>query len=251
MQKYKSKADTAEQKKEQNRRALEAAKSAETKNQFLLKEEQHILRLTGKVLRKSITMSDDEWAVSLLAVSEAIDKYDESKGDFWGYAAVVIKSRVLDWYRSQHKAASEMIVRPEAFAGQIEEDAPDYELQKKVSESTCVSVDTTLKDEIEALSTELAEYGIGFFELAECSPKSEKTKKLCSEVVSAFLSPPPLTEELKKGKCFPVKSLLLRIKVSKKSLDRYRKYLISVILIIAGDYPALADYIPFFRRSDR
>ena len=238
-------AERRAEKQKQNERALEAASDAEKKDAYLREEQQHSLRLAGKVLHKSITESDDEWAISLIAVSEAIDKYDADKGDFWNYAAVVIKSRVTDWYRSQQKANAEAIVRPEAFAGEIEQDAPVYVMQRQVSESAQFTVDMTLKDEIEALGEELSQYGIGFFELAECSPKSQKTKKLCGEIVQAFLTPPPLTTELKKTKCLPVKSILSRKRVSKKALDRYRKYLISVILILTNDYPALAEYIPY------
>ncbi|MBQ7583597.1 MAG: RNA polymerase subunit sigma, partial [Lachnospiraceae bacterium] len=69
-----------------NERAIKAAESTEALDRFLADEQQHILKLTGKVLNKNITTSDDEYSVALLAVSEAVKTYDGTKGDFWSYA---------------------------------------------------------------------------------------------------------------------------------------------------------------------
>ena len=58
-----------------NEIVLKAAHDAEVKNEFLISEQQHILKLTAKIAGKSLSMSDDEWSVGLNAVSEAIDSY--------------------------------------------------------------------------------------------------------------------------------------------------------------------------------
>ena len=65
-----------------NERAVRASKSLEELDLFLIEEQQHILRLTGKVLGKKISAGDDEYSVALSAVSEAVGSYDADKGDF-------------------------------------------------------------------------------------------------------------------------------------------------------------------------
>ena len=234
----------------ENTRALAAKQSRDAKEDFLRAEQMHILRLTAKITRRPISMSDEEWSVALRAVSGALDSYDESKGDFWSYAALVISSRLKDMYRSDARHSAEMTVRPEAFEGDVEEDAPDFSLQLEVQQHIGVSMDTSLREEIEALQGELSGFGISFFDLVECSPKAEKTRLSCAALVRAFFAPPPpLVEKLRKSGILPAKELLGRSRVSRKILDRYRKYLITSALILDGDYPGLADYLSYIKKS--
>ncbi len=229
-----------------NERAIRAAESTEALDRFLAEEQQHILKLTGKVLNKSITMSDDEYSVALMAVSEAVKTYDGTKGDFWSYAAFVIKSREIDLYRKNEKTGEhEISVRPEVFGSDGIEDETDVSMQRDINEKVAVTVDNNLKDEIEALKEKLKEYDISYFDLVNCSPKAEKSRTACSEVLKAIFAPPPLIEEIVKSKLLPVKKILERQKVSRKLIDRHRKYLISASLILDGDYPEIAEYIPF------
>ena len=230
-------------KTEENRRAIEAAKEAGAKNAFLAAQQSHILHLTARILKRTVTMSDDEWSVALLAVSEALDRYDESRGNFWNYAALVIGSRLKDHFRSGAKDA-ELLVGPDAFDGDPDEDDPSLGLKIEVRDKTAVVVDTALRDEIEAFSAELKEYGIDLFELPESAPRAAKTRAVCAELIKAFFTPPPLTDELKKTKNLPVKSLRDRVSVTRKLIDRHRKYLVAAMLIKAGDYPGMADYLP-------
>ena len=234
-----------------NERAIKAAGSTEELDRFLAEEQQHILKLTGKVVNRSITISDEEYSVALTAVSEAVRTYDGTKGDFWSYAAFVIKSREIDLYRKNEKTGEhEISVKPEVFGSDGIEDESDASMQRDINEKVAVFTDSGLKDEIEALREKLAEYDISYFDLVNCSPKAEKSKKACSEVLKAIFSPPPLIEEIITGKLLPVKKILERQKISRKLIDRHRKYLISASLILSGDYPEIAEYIPFDPRKD-
>ncbi len=231
---------------EANEKALIAASGPEELDRFLSNEQQHILKLTGKILQKSITISDDEYSIALLAVSEAVRNYDRTRGDFWSYASFVIKSRETDYYRSgASKSANEMAVAPEMFDGDGAEEERDRALQHDINDKTAVIVDNAIRDEIEDLKERLAEYDISFFDLAECSPKAQKSKTACSQVLKAIFTPPPLIDELLKNKALPIKKILERQKVSRKLIDRHRKYLMSAAIILDGDYPGISEYIPY------
>ena len=238
-----------------DQKAVEAAGNASVKEAFLSENSEHILRLAAKLSGHLITKSDDEWSVALIAAAEAIDKYDPEKGDFWGFASVVIKSRLLNLYQSNKRTEGEIAVSPEAFEGEVEEDDPELsfklKLQDKMAVSDNVSGESALKDEILALEEELQAYHISFFDLTESSPKSAKTKKGCMEVIASFFLPPPLMEYLKKKGALPAKELKERSGQTVKFLDKFRKYLIASVLIIDGDYPGLADYIPYKKSAQR
>lgn len=234
---------------QENLRIMKIAQDEKLKNEFLSSEQTHILRLTSKVLKKAITTSDDEWAVALLAVSQAMDHYDSNKGDFWNYAALVIRSRILDEYRKQDR--DEVLVSPEAFSDGIDPDDPEAGIQKAIQQEYKKEADrreqASLQDEILQLTEELQDYHISFFELAENSPKADKTKTVCREIIRAIFLPPPLVEEIRRTGALPVKDILKRYHFSRKLSDRYRKYLITVALILDGDYPGLSEYVSCYR----
>ena len=235
-----------------NQAAKEAGRDPNKREVFLRDTQIYILRITSRLTNRSITTSDEEWSIALLAVSSALDSYDDSKGDFWPYAALVIKNRLTDWYRSNARLKAEISVRPEAFEGDVDEDDPDFNFQMEVREHIGVTTENTLKDEIEALQEELEDYGISFFDLAECSPRAEKTRKSCASLISSlFTPPPPLVPKMKKSRNLPIKEMLGRVKISRKIVDRYRKYLITSALILDGDYPGLADYLGYVREQIR
>ncbi len=232
-------------KQRENRRAIEAAGSKEGRESFLRGEQLHILHLTARILKRTVTDSDDEYSIALSAVSEALDSYREERGAFWNYAALVIRSRLLDEMRKRTDRRAELMVDPEVFSGEPgeEEDCADISIRQEVSAKTAVYIDTGLRDEIEALTRELKEYDIDLFDLPASAPKTAKTRTLCSEVIRAFFLPPPLVEALRRTKNLPVAELLQRTGAKRKQIDQHRKYLLAAILVKAGDYQGIGEYI--------
>ncbi len=234
-----------------NQKAALAAKDPEYREKFLAESEDHILRLASKILKKGVTKSDDEWSVAFIAANEALEKYDEEKGDFWGFAAFVIKSRLLDLYRKEGKRAPEISVSPDAFSGELEEDDAQADLKLKIRDEigqTSEEIDNSLRDEINALKEELDIFGISFFDISN-SPRTSSTRKTCAQVIKAIFLPPPLVELIRKTKLFPAKEVMQRQKVSRKFIDKYRKYLITSTLILDGDYPGLSEYVSFLKQD--
>ncbi len=232
-------------KSDDNKRAIEAATSREAKDKFLTQEQVHILRLTARILKCSVTESDDEYSIALMAVSEAIDSYKEEKGPFWNYAALVIRSRIIDEKRANKAGINEMSVAPDTFEkSDVDEDeAAEIAIRQEVQTKTAVYVDRGIRDELDALEQELKDYGVDLFDLPASAPKSAKTKEGCREVIAALFLPPPLVELLRKTKNLPIKELLLRCRVSRKLIDRHRKYLLASMVVKAGDYEKISEYI--------
>ncbi len=213
------------------------------RNEFLLSEQDHILRLTARILKRTVSRSDEEWSIALLAVNEAIDSYREDRGKFWNYAALVIGSRIKDYYRSVSKYSSEISVSGQSFGENPDDDDAQLGIQIEIRDKTAVYVDTDLRDELEELEKELSKYDIDLFELPQYSPKSQKTRQACAEVIAAIFLPPPLVDILYRTGNLPVKEIMGRVKVKRKLIDRHRKYLIASTLIKAGDYPLMMPYV--------
>ncbi len=234
----------------ENKKALEASRDREKREAFLRDSQDHIIRLASSLSGRIISKSDDEFSIALIAVSEALDKYDEKKGSFWSFAATVMKARLTDLYRKSQRSAPELSLSPSAFEGEADDEEAGFsyelKLKDKLSDNSVV-IDNDLRDEILALSEELKQYNISFFDLAGHSPKTRSTRESCAKAIRAFFLPPPLTEALRKTGLFPAKEVMKREKLSRKFIDKFRKYLIVSALIIDGDYPGLYEYVRFLK----
>ncbi len=116
----------------------------------------------------------------------------------------------------------------------------------KTINSKCDTI-TKLKDEIEELQQILRGYGFSFFDLADCSPKSNKTKVGCAKAVQVLLHDPSLIKQMRSEHKLPAAEILRRTDVQKKLLERHRKYIIAGTEILNGNYPQVAEYMAYIK----
>ena len=221
--------------------ALAAARDDRKRDAFIHKNENFILNCASKFAKHYISKSDDEWSIALIAFSNAIDTYNESKGAFPSYARLLIEHRLTDYFRSQARFSSEMQTEPYLFEGEVDEDSENMGFQINVMKQASVTDDNPLLDEIVAISEYLDIYGITFTELTECSPKAGKTKDSCA--IRYLKEHPVLISNMKTTKQLPIKIISENAKVPRKILERHRKYIITAAEILSGDYPKLAEYL--------
>lgn len=235
--------------KNSNQIAVLAANDDHIRELLIHNHEKAILCTAASVCHRYVTKSDDEWSVALYAFSKAIDNYADGKGDFLPFALMLIKRDLIDWFRSQKRALSEVTVAPHVLEGGGEpEEDPDGVYYAVVKES-CQRSDRSLKEEINAAYQLLEPYGFRFFELTECSPKQDKTRRECAVAIRYMLRQPQLLDELKRKRKLPVKALVKGSGISKKTVDRYRKYIIMAVLVLDGDFPQISEYLKFVREE--
>ena len=238
-------------------KALAAKTDEQAFNELVESHRQWILRVASEAARHYVTDSDDEWSIALMAFHEAVQSYDEGKGCFRALASVVIKRRILDYLRSEGRHNAEIVVMPGAFDGEMAEDEAsgvNLSVQKKVAEdSLSGSAEdraSRAREEIEEMQGILKAYGFSFFDLAECSPKAEKTKKSCGQAVRTLIASVVLMALMRLKHLLPIKELSAESGVIRKILERHRKYIIAAAEILDGDFPILASYMEFIRRGD-
>ena len=232
--------------------AAASADSESVREDLIRQQEQLILKTASHASYRYITKSDDEWAVALSAFSDAIDRYDLSRGDFLPFAQMLMKRALIDYHRSASSHLTEISTSPFVLEG-IDEADDESELDRSaylaVVDQSRAAADRSLQDEILAANEMLQQYGFRFFDLTDCSPQQEKTKQECAKAVRYVLSQPALLYELEKSRKLPIRAVTKGSDISKKTLDRYRKYIIMAILILNGDYPQLSDYLKFVRKE--
>lgn len=224
--------------------ALRAAVDERAREQLIHSQERAILAIASRAAHRYLTKSDDEWSVALYAFSNAIDTYSPDKGAFVHYAELLIRRRLVDYYRSQSRHADEINVSPIAFeSGAEDESGYDAAVQSTVARQSVQASDTALRDEILSASEALASYGFRFMDLTECCPKQEKTRKDCMAAVQAMLHLPEALKQMRRTHQLPMALLAKQSCVARKTLERYRKYIIAVTVILCGEYPGLQSYL--------
>ena len=234
-----------------NDAALLAKEDERAREELIHRSEQTILRTAAAVSRHYVGKSDDEWSVALCAFSRAIDLYDGTKGDFLPFSQMLIRRELVDVWRQEARHASETSVAPELFdasSGPDEDD--DKSVYLAVVRESVAASEHSLRDEIVAANAMLEEYGFRFFDLTACSPQQDKTRHECGIAIRALLKDPPLLVSLlRQNRKLPMAELCKLSGVSRKTLDRYRKYIIMAALILSDDYPQLAEYLKFVKEG--
>ena len=223
--------------------ALLAAQSEQSRNEFIKENEAYIISCASHFSKHYITKSDDEWSIALIAFSNAIDTYNSSKGTFQSYARLLIEHRLTDYFRSQARYSNEINTEPYVFEGSVDEDSDHAAYQVNVAVSASTTDENPIRDEILALTETLSHYDISFMELTTCSPKAEKTKKACQQIVAYIMDNPALISSMKSSQQLPIKIIIENVKVPRKIVERHRKYIITAVEILCGDFPELAEYL--------
>lgn len=238
-------------------RVIQAQNDTSAMNQFIEENRKFIKACAYHAVHHFVNESDDEWSVALIAFHEAVQSYDESKGDFRAFAQMVIRRRLTDYIRSEARHSGEILVSPGSMDGEVEDSeemtAVEWEVQKKAVDLSLEkdrgSSRATVKDEIEAVQQILSRYGFSFFDLADCSPKADKTKRSCAEAVAALLRDDALYAKMQRSRTLPIAELAKKAGVHKKILERHRKYIIAAAEILNGEYPLLAEYMNYIRKA--
>jgi RNA polymerase sigma factor len=156
--------------------------------------------------------------------------------------------------RSEGRHSAELTVRPAAFEGELEEDesgALELSVRQRVAEvSMADDSGTRAREEIAEMQEILSEYGFSFFDLAEASPKAEKTKRSCGTAIRTLVASVILMAAMRLKRLLPVKELSEKSGVVRKILDRHRKYIIASAEILDGDFPILASYLSYVKEEN-
>ena len=215
-----------------------------------------MLRVASETAHRYITDSDDEWSIALMAFSEAVQHYEEGKGSFRALAATVIRRRVVDYLRTEGRHADELSVTPAAFEdGLDEEEAGGVNLQvhqrmaEEAADAPGEDAASLAREEIAEMQSVLQRYGFSFFDLADASPKTEKTRKSCAQAVRTLLAAALLMAQMRLRRLLPIRELSEASGVVRKILERHRKYIIAAAEILDGDFPILAGYMSYIRKQ--
>ncbi len=235
-------------KEETYKKLLEKAQEgdSEARDQLIRRYTPFILRvLAQKSGRYFRVGEDDEVSIGLMAFDEAINAFDISKGaNFLTFAETTIKRRLIDHYRRESRFTKVIPISAlEADADGNQDAVTLVTARQSVAEFRAKGEALDKKDEILAYAKVLLDYGITFQELVNISPKHDDARRRAVEAAYLVAESENLRNYLLTKKELPLKLLTDLVDVSRKTLERQRKYIIAVTLVLVFEFTHLKGYV--------
>lgn len=184
---------------------------------------------------------DDELAVALIALNEAIDRFREESGvPFLAFARIVMISRLTDYQRRENKKVGDLVAMPESIDNS---EAYGYNKAWEIYLSEMAAKER--EEEIKEFEKLINEYNVSFMDLVKCSPRHRDTRQSLMKAAAALTKNERLFKELMVNKKLPLADLEKAAGVSRKTMERGRKYIIAIAILIhkQSDFLYLGSYL--------
>ncbi|MBQ2972597.1 MAG: sigma-70 family RNA polymerase sigma factor [Ruminococcus sp.] len=194
----------------------------------------------SKCIQKLCTEQDDEFSIAMIAFHEAVMGYERTRGTFLGYAAMLIRSRIIDFQRKENRHQGNISLYTET--GEDDHTLMDELADDRDQFDESANLEA-VKQEIEELSAVMADFGVSFSDVADNSPKQERTMEACASAIRYAAENKYLLDELLRTKKLPMAQLVLGSGAERKTLERHRKYILAMLLIQTNGYEIIRGHL--------
>ena len=196
---------------------------------------------TAKFLKRPpMEGHDDELSIAMIAFHEVVRGYSRSRGAFLKYAAMIMKSRLIDYRRKEQRHGN--VISLDAPAG--EDDAPLSDtIADETDHNEAYVVREATRAEIEELTRQMREFGVSLSDVADNCPKQQRTLEACRKALWHAKEHPELLDELLKTRRLPIARLSEGSGTERKTLERHRKYMVALLLIYTNGYEIIRGHL--------
>jgi len=218
------------------RDSLISAKSGDplVREDLIRSHKAFIARISSKVCSRYLSWdNDDELSIALLGFNEAIDSFDPHGGaSFHSFVQMVIRRRLVDYFRKEGKH-QHLSLSPTNLEDE------DEELSRYAVDTSLEQYQENENQEVFAQVVEnyvrvLYDYNVTLDDLVKFSPKHSDSKLTLTKVALVLSDVPELMEHLQTHKLLPIKKLQLLTGLKRRVIEKSRKYLIALALILSN-----------------
>lgn len=212
---------------------------SEAREHFLAESQTFIRHVASQACFRSLEWGrDDELSEALIAFNEAIDSFVEDRGvPFLAYARVLMKRRLIDYYRKQR--LRQALSLDQGDVGPLIDDHLGFEDFREKEQNH------ERREEIREFSKALQTFQLTFQDLVKVSPKHRDSRETLLSAARELAFDPELWQQVERKGKVPMQALCLKTKIHPKVLERGRKYILAVALLLANqnDYVYLREYV--------
>ena len=187
---------------------------------------------------------DDRLSLAMLAFMNCVRQFEDGKGSFITFAAVSIRNRLIDESRKYTRYAGRVIP---LYLDENERAAETPEEKASIAAYSREREREGLSDEIEALSGQLGQFGVSFEDLHRICPRQERARKQCIEIGRYIAGSERMCEILYKHRRLAQSELAKEFGLSEKTVEKHRKYIVTIAVLLTGDYPLIRAFLPKYR----
>lgn len=195
----------------------------------------------SKFMSRACTEQDDEYSIAMTAFYEAIMGYDKNRGAFISYAGMLIRSRLIDYSRREARHKGHISLYEESGEDDNRTLLDTLTDERDVFEEKATREAT--RKEIEELSSVMKDFGVSFSDVADNCPKQERTLDACIAAIRYAIENPKLLDELLRTKKLPLAQLVRGSGAERKTLERHRKYILTMLLIQTNGYEIIRGHL--------
>jgi len=208
------------------------------RNIFIEENKAFIYNTAYNICKRKLSWeNDDELSISLIAFNNACNNFKEEKGNFYSYAKVIIKNSLIDYFRKAKNAPLVM------FASE-EEELQYIDVKNSVEQYSVELENKGRTEEIKEFSKELELYKLDFSILVKSSPSHKDTRDSLLNIAFTCAGEETIVNTVKEKKMLPLKEIMLLTGSNRKLLEKWRRYILILILILSSDkYPYIKSYL--------
>jgi len=211
---------------------------SENRSNFIESNKGFIYSNTSKICKRHLIWeNDEELSISLMAFNMACDKYDKTKGNFYGFSKIIIKNALIDFFRKNKNSTNLIFDNSKGIV--------DYIDGKNSINNFEIQIENKFRaDEINLFSEELLKYKISFESLINLSPAHKDTRNNLLNVAFLCAREESILNHLKTKRRLPTKEIIILTSSNRKLIEKWRIYIISLILILINpEYVYLKSYL--------
>lgn len=185
---------------------------------------------------------DDRLSIAMLVFMNCIRQYDEGSGGFFPFVSTCIRNRLIDEGKKLARYHAKVI----PFRFDRENDGMENTAITMTSKREYEREQErfSLSEEIDLLSKTLMEVNITFDNLSDICPKQNRSRKQCTALAGEIVSDPALKEQFLHSYRIPQAELARRFGISEKTVEKHRRYIVAIAIILSGDYPGIQAFLP-------
>lgn len=226
--------------KKLEKRVLLVQKGEEnTRNQLIDEYKPFIQKTLSKQLGRYVEEKNDEVvSLGLIAFNDAIDRYEPRRGPFLPFAATVIRNRTIDHLR---KSSQQKVSLP--VSSLMKEDGTEEEVWGNNKWQPDLEEQAVMVEEMNSFVQRLKQFNISLDELVAEAPKHRDTRTKAVTTAHWLYSQPELRQRIMKNGRMPLKEIELHTGLTKKAVDRSKKLIIAVIIVLDSDLDTMKQYV--------
>ncbi|MFD1862296.1 RNA polymerase sigma-I factor [Planococcus chinensis] len=199
-------------------------------------------KAASQVCKRYIDDHDDEFSIAMSAFHEAVKSYEKGKNaSFLTFAHMIIRRRIIDFIRKE----SQRNEFSHPFNSVIEEEEGNgwIEDSEAIKSFTIEQQTVMRREEIAIYEEMLSSFDLSFETLVKVSPGHEDSRKSCMQIALLVAETDEYLQYLMEKKKLPIKDIEKMVDVSRKTIERNRKFIIAVALLINSELHYLKDYL--------